>query len=143
MDFLKRLNKDCIVSLVTVVIILVVVFVRTGSPEYNTFVAKEKQATDQQSADQSEEDFSHKETDTTDTLERADAEKVIVVADTANIRSDAGTEYSVVSSGKKGEIFSTTGETKEASNGRIWYEIYLNDTGDDTGWISSKVVDLQ
>ena len=141
MNFIKKINKDWLVSLVTIVIVLIAVFVRTGSSKYDTYVAKKTQAQEAQSMDSSEIELTQAETEN-DIINGTKDGIVIIIAETANIRSDAGTEYSVVGTGKKGEVFSMTGEKKEASNGRLWYEIFLDDSGEELGWISSKVIDI-
>lgn len=71
-----------------------------------------------------------------------DGDIMIITADTANIRSGPGTDYDVVATAEMGDIFISTGMQETASNGRIWYEIYLNDEFTETGWASEKVMEL-
>lgn len=75
--------------------------------------------------------------------EQADEEpeKVMVVTvSSANIRSGPGTDYGVVTTGVQGHEYIATGNQDEKSSGRIWYEIYLDDAREQTGWASDKVI---
>lgn len=70
-----------------------------------------------------------------------EADKVMVVTvSSANIRSGPGTDYGVVTTGVEGQEYIATGNQEEKSSGRIWYEIYLDDAREQTGWASSKVI---
>ncbi len=66
--------------------------------------------------------------------------EMVITAETANIRSGAGTGNGVITTASKGEVFIATGNTETASNGSVWYEIYLDMNGDQTGWASQKVI---
>ncbi len=68
---------------------------------------------------------------------------MVITAGTANIRSGPGTDYDVVTTAPNGAVFVATGEQGTASNGGIWYEIYLDDEMTQTGWASQKVIDFQ
>lgn len=63
----------------------------------------------------------------------------VITESSVNIREDAGVEFSQIATANGGTEFIGTGNTKEASNGRVWYEIYLNDDRTELGWVSSKV----
>lgn len=68
---------------------------------------------------------------------------MVITVSSANIRSGPSTDYKVVTTASKGDTFVATGEQETASNGRIWYEIYINDEMTQTGWASQKVIDFQ
>lgn len=68
---------------------------------------------------------------------------MVITAGSANIRSGPSTDYDVVTTASKGTAFVATGEQETASNGGIWYEIYIDDEMTQTGWASQKVVDFQ
>ena len=71
-------------------------------------------------------------------------EKWITITDIkANIRSGPGVDYEVITTADQGARFKATGNQKEASNGRPWYEIYLDDAGTETGWVSEKVMTME
>ena len=65
-----------------------------------------------------------------------------ITADAANIRSGPGTSYDVIGSGKKGDEFVATGVTETTESGRVWYEIYLDDSRESIGWASEIVMEI-
>lgn len=67
--------------------------------------------------------------------------RMVITASSANIRSGPGTDYPVLTTAGQGNTFVATGNEETASNGRIWYEIYIND--EQTGWASQKVIAFQ
>ena len=66
--------------------------------------------------------------------------KMIIVASSANIRSGPSTDDGIILAAEKDTVFEATGETSETSSGRIWYEIYLDETHETKGWASEKVI---
>ena len=70
-------------------------------------------------------------------------EQMVISADAANIRSGPGTDYGIVAAGHRGDVFTATGNQQTASNGRVWYEIYLDANMTETGWASEKVIGFQ
>lgn len=68
---------------------------------------------------------------------------MVITAGSANIRSGPSTDYEIVANASKGTTFVATGQQETASNGGIWYEIYLDDEMTQTGWASQKVIDFQ
>lgn len=100
-----------------------------------------------------EEAFAHQEEEQdTDKDEKGDDEEnsemplggiMVINTDSANIRSGAGTDYSVVATANMGDTFYATGNQATASNGRIWHEIYLDEELTQTGWASEKVIEFQ
>ena len=66
---------------------------------------------------------------------------MVITASSANIRSGPGTDYPVLTTAGQGNTFTATGNEETASNGRTWYEIYINDG--QTGWASQKVITFQ
>ncbi len=67
----------------------------------------------------------------------------VITVDTANIRYGPGTDYDVIMTAARGEGFSGTGAEEMADNGRVWYEIYINNENCQTGWASSVVIEKQ
>src|SRR5450756_3047885 len=64
---------------------------------------------------------------------RGDTTAAVTIPDEANIRSGAGTTFSVIRVGHKGEKFESVGSFKDTS-GRTWYKIcllYTSDAADD------------
>lgn len=68
--------------------------------------------------------------------------EMVIVASEANIRSGPSVDYETIAVAKEGDIFIATGNEQEADNGRIWYEIYLDDGMTQTGWASEKVISV-
>jgi len=70
-------------------------------------------------------------------------ETMVITESSANIRSGPSTDYDVVTTASKGDEFIATGNQETASNGRIWYEIYINEDKSVTGWASQKIIDFK
>lgn len=68
---------------------------------------------------------------------------MVITDDSANLRFGPGTDYDVVTTASKGDVFVATGNQETASNGRIWYEVYLDEEMTQTGWGSQTVIDFQ
>lgn len=96
---------------------------------------------------------SHNDAETTTATTAAAAEESVVVldnepeivyvitAEAANIRSGPGTEYEIIDRATKGDVFYGTGYEEEASNGKVWYEIYISDDQSRVGWASSAIIE--
>ncbi len=67
---------------------------------------------------------------------RGDTAAAVTILDEANIRSGAGTTFSVIRVGHKGERFEASGSSKDAS-GRTWYKIQV---GASFGFVASWLV---
>lgn len=96
---------------------------------------KVEESTTESGQDMEEEDTEEKEEET--------ASKVyirIIVKD-GNVRSGPGTDYNVVGLVHEDEIYEYTGNTDTPEN-KPWYEIYLDDENNTTGWISSIVGEI-
>ncbi|MFI3177228.1 MAG: SH3 domain-containing protein [Eubacteriales bacterium] len=65
---------------------------------------------------------------------------MVISVSSANIRQGPSTDYAVVIVAMQGEVFVATGEEEMASNGTIWYEIYLDEDMVETAWASEKVL---
>ncbi len=65
---------------------------------------------------------------------------MVISVSSANIRQGPSTDYEVVTVGMQGEVFVATGGEEMASNGTIWYEIYLDEEMVETAWASEKVL---
>ena len=68
---------------------------------------------------------------------------MIITEDVGNIRSGPGTDFDIITTANKGDIFIASGNQEIASNGRVWYEIYLNDKMTETGWASEKIIEFE
>lgn len=68
---------------------------------------------------------------------------MVITESSANIRSGPGTDYDVVTTASRGDEFIATGNQETASNGRIWYEIYLDEDKTEVGWASQKIIDFK
>ena len=65
----------------------------------------------------------------------------VITAETANIRSGPSTDYEVINTASRGDRFFGTGNDEEAGNGKVWYEIYVNEEQSETGWASSAIIE--
>lgn len=63
----------------------------------------------------------------------------VIIESSVNIRENAGVDFKPIATAQKDDTFVGTGNEKEANNGRIWYEIYIDEGMSLTGWVSSKV----
>lgn len=66
---------------------------------------------------------------------------IVITIDSANIRSGPSTSHEILTVASREDIFIATGNQETASNGGIWYEIYLNDEHSDTGWVNASIVE--
>lgn len=83
------------------------------------------------------------EVDNSDENDLPVGQTMVITESSANIRSGPGTDYDVVTTASQGDIFVATGNQETASNGRMWFEIYLDDEMSKTGWASQKIIDFQ
>lgn len=88
-------------------------------------------------------DNSSAPTDVPDSSTALAVTAIVITVSSANIRSGPGIDYEIVSTANQGDVFITTGNEESASNGRIWYEIYLDGEMSQTGWASEKVMEFQ
>ncbi len=80
---------------------------------------------------------------TTDITETTEVYKTVRVSVTdGNVRSGAGKNNKVVAGVHKNEEYYATGNTEIASNGKTWYEIYLNEEKTETGWVSETIIEI-
>ncbi len=70
----------------------------------------------------------------------ASSRTVVIKASPANVRSGAGTSYSVIGRTSKGKTFTYLGSAKEKS-GRVWYKIQF--TPSKAGWIMASLGDIK
>lgn len=75
--------------------------------------------------------------------EKTIGEIMVITESSANIRSGPGTDYDIVATATQGQTYVATGKQETASNGRIWYEIYLDEEMTQTEWASEKVIGFQ
>ena len=65
---------------------------------------------------------------------------MVIYGGTSNIRSGPSVDFDVINSVPEGTEFVATGNEEVASNGKTWYEVYLNDEKTETGWASQSVI---
>ncbi len=65
---------------------------------------------------------------------------MVITQSLANIRSGPGTDNEILQTTNQGDVFIATGNQETTSNGRIWYEIYLDEIRSQIGWASEKVI---
>lgn len=144
--FVRNKVPKIITNILCVVLILVMVWVTPGIME------KLSEATgygqDETVQEAFAENGSGKEAESAEAEETESSAKpqggiMRINAEAANIRSGPGTEYDIVAGAALGDSFVATGNQENASNGRIWYEIYLDDEMTKTGWASEKVIESQ
>ena len=78
-----------------------------------------------------------------ETTEGQVGETMVITVNSANIRSGPGTDYGVVKTAGEGNEFIATGNEETGSNGRKWYEIYLDENMEETAWASEKVIEYK
>lgn len=83
------------------------------------------------------------ESQTEESEEKPAGGRMVINTNAANIRSGPGTDYDILTTASLGDVFTATGSQQTASNGRIWYEIYLNEEMTEIGWASEKVIAFQ
>lgn len=136
----EKLIQASIVQIMINVVCLIVVcllihFVPIG---FKTF--SEKTGYFQRTETVTEEAGAEDVEDETEQSEELPEKIMVVTVSSANIRSGPGTDYGVVATGTQGEEYIATGNQEQKSSGRIWYEIYLDDAKEQTGWASEKVI---
>ena len=67
--------------------------------------------------------------------------KYKISAERANIRKGAGVDHEVLDTVESGKVFKGTGNKKTLSSGTVWYELYLDDKLERTGWASETVLE--
>ncbi len=67
--------------------------------------------------------------------------KVKITVSSGNVRSGAGKSNNSIGLVHDGEVYEMTG-SKETVDGTVWYEIYF-DNNNQTGWVSSKILDVE
>jgi len=75
--------------------------------------------------------------------EPVDLPRFVIYESSANIRSGPGTDYEVLTTVSEGAEFWGTGNEATAENGRIWYEIYMDEDQEQVGWASEAVIQMQ
>lgn len=140
--FLKRKMGSVVVNLLCVAGIFSLVYFAVGMKLFDRETVQARQieepvplvkgnAFDGIEADKTEQvtDSVNKKTDTV----------ITVTVPSANIRSGPGMSNSVITIVHQGDEFVTTGKG-QVSGDNTWYEIYLDDNREQTGWVSQKVV---
>ena len=136
--FYKKIIGNVITNAVCIALLcLIIWFLPTGAG----FV-KEKGADAIESIQEqiAADDVDEKETEGANVQDTQEVESMVITVGTAKIRSGPGTDYDVLRTANQGETFIATGNQETASNGRIWYEIYLDEGMTQTGWASEKVI---
>lgn len=65
---------------------------------------------------------------------------ITIGASAANIRPEPGTNNTRIKVASKGESFRVTGRTEPTGSGHVWYEIFISEDGEETGWIHDSVL---
>ena len=65
-----------------------------------------------------------------------------ITVSSGNIRSGAGKSYDSIGLAHDGEKYEMTGNTETVS-GTIWYEIFIDSKKTSTGWVSSKILEVE
>ena len=73
--------------------------------------------------------------------ESGDSQDYITIgASAANIRQAPGTNNTRIKVASKGESFRMTGRAEPTESGHVWYEIFISEDGEETGWIHDSVI---
>ena len=65
---------------------------------------------------------------------------MVITAAEANIRSGPGKDNNAITVAHQGDVFVFAGNEETASNGKTWYEIYIDEDKQQTGWASQAVI---
>jgi len=139
--FIKRKLPKIIINIVSLAIVIAVIYyspiaIRTLSEKTGYGQKTETIEEKAYASDQREDSIVEKD-------EAKESDIIMEITESeANIRSGPGKDYDAITTAKKGDTFIATGNEETASNGRIWYEIYIDDEKSKTGWASQKVIDF-
>lgn len=143
--FVKKKIPKILINLVCLgIVVALIIFAPTGLKIFS-----EKTGYGQKieiSEEESDPGIDEPLTDMSDDIEEislSSGKEMEIIESEANIRSGPGKDYDVITTAKKGEIYIATGNEEKASNGRTWYEIYIDEDMTQTGWASQKVIDFK
>ena len=153
-NFYKNSFQKIMANLVCLVIVwLVILFTPAGFKKFSETTGFFRQDSSSASTLTAEINPVSEQLSTQDAEEAAEAaeqeapestgEGVVTAGSSANIRSGPGVDYEVKSEVSQGQSLVTTGNQEKASNGRTWYEVFLNEDQTETGWISESVIITQ
>ena len=75
-------------------------------------------------------------------VEQEEYNYIKIIVPEGNVRSGPGTDYDVLGVVHEGEQYIFTGNQDQPST-RVWYEIYLDEEKEETGWVSSLIAEIQ
>lgn len=129
--FIKNKIGKVIINIVSLVILIaIIIFAPVGFEKFSETTGYFQKEEVSQSVD--------------DINNESIAGRTIVINEvSANIRSGPNIEFDIMTEASQGSIFVATGSKETESNGRVWYEIYLDQEMTQLGWISDEVISLQ
>ena len=68
---------------------------------------------------------------------------MVITVPEANIRSGAGKDNGIVTMAHEGDTLAATGNEEVSADGDTWYEIYLDEDRQQTGWASQVVIKVK
>lgn len=74
--------------------------------------------------------------------EQGEYNYIRIIVPEGNVRSGPGTEYDVLTVVHEGEQYIFTGKQEQPGK-RVWYEIYMDEEKEETGWVSSLIAEIQ
>ncbi len=144
--FVKKKIPAIIINIVcTLIVIAIVHFTPIGfrafSEKTGYFQKTEKVETVEESASvETGEAVSDEDSNVTSEPEVEEPVLMVITAAEANIRSGPGKDNKAITVAHQGDVFVYTGNEETASNGKTWYEIYLDEEKQQTGWASQAVI---
>ena len=150
--FVKSLIPKAIINLVClIVLIVIIVFTSIGYGKLRESIRHEREEVAEEIAESEEAEFVSGEEELSEENIEEDVEEneipvgntMVITVESANIRTGPGVDYGVVTVASMGDTFVASGNQEEASNGRIWYEIYLDEEMTQIGWASQSVIEFQ
>ena len=97
-----------------------------------------RKARERREAEEASEEETNQEADSIQ-----DGGSAVITASAANVRAGAGTDWDVVTVAPQGSRFALTGNSQTLESGSVWYEIDLDESGSQTGWVSQTVINLE
>ncbi|MCM1535462.1 MAG: SH3 domain-containing protein [Clostridium sp.] len=141
--FIKNKIPKVIINAVSLIVLIALIIVtpigfRKLSETTGYFQKQEKVKDD---VDDAAEEESNQSEEASDTMPVGDL--MVITDSSANLRFGPGTDYEVAATASQGDVFVATGNQETASNGNIWYEVYLDAEMTQTGWGSQTVIGFQ
>ncbi len=93
-------------------------------------------------SDNASTDVSSEENVVEQIVEQEEYNYIKIIVPEGNVRSGPGTDYGVLNVVHEGEQYIFTGNQDQPGT-RVWYEIYLDEKKEETGWVSSLIAEIQ